>query len=56
MKRRKKDVSKIIEQRKLLGKDKTKDIKICWKITEKRENGKYEKVQKKVPLDIIEID
>ena len=47
MKQRKKDVSNKIGQRKASSKDKTKDIRTFFKITEKQGN---------VPVDIIEID
>ena len=56
MKQRKKDISKKLEQRKDLSKDKTKDIRTFFKITEKRGNGENEQVQENVPVDIIDID
>ena len=51
-----KDVSKKLEQRKASSKDKTKDIRIFFKIAEKQGNDKNEQVQEKVTVDITEID
>ena len=54
MKRKKKDFFKKLEQRKAWSKDKTKDIRTVFKITEKRGNGENEQVQENVPVDNIE--
>ena len=51
-----KDVSKKLEQRKASSKDKTKDIRIFFKISEKQGNDDNEQVQEKVTVDITEID
>ena len=51
-----KDVSKKLEQRKASSKDKTKDIRIFFKIAEKQGNDENEHVQEKVTADITEID
>ena len=56
MKQRKKDISEKLEQRKDLSKDKTKDIRTFFKITEKRGNDENEQVQENIPVDIIDID
>ena len=51
-----KDVSKKLKQRKASSKDKTKDIRIFFKIAEKQGNDENEQVQEKVTVDITEID
>ena len=51
-----KDVSKKLKQRKASSKDKTKDIRIFFKISEKQGNDDNEQVQEKVTVDITEID
>lgn len=51
-----KDVSKKLKQRKASSKDKTKDIRIFFKIAEKKGNDENEQVQEKVTVDITEID
>ena len=51
-----KDVSKKLEHRKASSKDKTKDIRIFFKIAEKQGNDENEQVQEKVTVDTTEID
>ena len=51
-----KDVSKKLKQRKASSQDKTKDIRIFFKIAEKQGNDENEQVQEKVTVDITEID
>ena len=51
-----KDVSKKLKQRKASSQDKTKDIRIFFKIAEKQGNDENEQVQEKVTVDTTEID